>query len=255
MPWFSVVIITKNEEKNIRRCLESVKDLTDDIVVVDSQSVDKTEQICNSYDVRFLQREFDGYGNQKNWGNNEAKYDYILSIDADEELSDQLRNSIQNRSLPSDNQAFIVKRKSNYCGKWINHSGWYPDKKIRLWNKNFGRWNLDLVHEKLVLDEGVKSILLDGDLLHYPFRNVEEHLLQIDLFTSLRARSDFMKGKKAAWLKKIFFPPIRFLKLYFFKLGFLDGKNGWIICWNSAYASYLRYSKLRTLNRSSSNEE
>ena len=138
----SAVIISHNEERNIRRCLESVQSVADEIVVVDSLSEDKTEEICNEFNVKFVKQQWLGYSEQKNLANNLATNDWILSIDADEELSEELKKSIlelKNNNISDDN-VFSMNRLTNYCGHWIRHCGWYPDRKIRIWNRNVGMW-------------------------------------------------------------------------------------------------------------------
>ncbi|MEM7106554.1 MAG: glycosyltransferase family 2 protein [Bacteroidota bacterium] len=255
MAWFSVVIITKNEEKNIERCLQSVEGLTDDIIIVDSFSTDRTKEICLKYKARFFEMTFLGFGPTKNWGNDQAKYDYILSLDADEALSDPLRESLIALTDKNKDVAYRFNRKTNFCGGWINHSGWYPDTKLRLWKKGAYKWNEELVHESLIASTSAKPIFLKGDLLHYSFYTIEQHIGQINKFSSLKARSDFQKGKKVNLLKLLFAPPVKFFKTYFLKLGFLDGWRGYVISRNSAFSTYLKYAKLKQLHQNQSSDE
>ena len=154
----TAVIITKNEERNILRCLNSLLDVADEIVVVDSGSTDRTEEICNSFNVKFVQQEWLGYSEQKNFANNLASNDWILSIDADEELSEKLKNSIselKNQRL-SDDEVFSMNRLTNYCGHWIRHCGWYPDRKIRIWNRTVGKWQGE-IHETIEFSAEIKE--------------------------------------------------------------------------------------------------
>src|ERR1035437_7666308 len=140
MPQISVVIITFNEEKNIERCILSVQDLADDIVVVDSFSTDRTEEICKSHGVRFIQNHFNGHIEQKNFAISKAHFPYILSLDADEQLSEELKKSIQQVKNNWDADGYYFNRLTNYCGQWIRHSSWYPASKLRLWDSRKGKW-------------------------------------------------------------------------------------------------------------------
>ena len=148
----SVVIITLNEEKNIERCLQSVKDIADEIIVVDSYSDDRTEEICSEFGVKFIQQKFKGYVDQKNDGNALASHDYILSLDADEALSEELAASISQVKENWQFDAYAMNRLTSYCGKWIRHSGWYPDRKSRLFDRRKARWTGHLVHERVEVE-------------------------------------------------------------------------------------------------------
>jgi len=243
----SVVIITLNEEKNIARCLDSVKDLADEIVVIDSNSTDSTEAICNLYGARVIQHSFEGYVNQKNFAVGQAAYDHILSLDADEVLSDELHRSIKEVKQNFDADGYTMNRLTNYAGKWIRHSGWYPDVKLRLFDRRKGAWTGLLIHEKFELHGGGIVKHLKGDLVHYSFHSVEEHRKQSEKFTTLGAQADFEKGKKAPFYKIWGGPMVKFIKDYFINLGILDGKEGWTICTISAKATHDKYRKLKNL--------
>ncbi len=243
----SIVIITLNEERNIERCLESVKDISDDIIVVDSHSADRTKEICGKYNVKFVEYEWKGYSETKNYGNSIAKYDWILSIDADESISGKLKNSLLNIDLNSGFDGFYINRINNYCGKWIKHSGWYPDRKIRLWNKNKGKWEGE-VHEKIVFEKQTKTGCLKGNILHYSYYTIEEHLKRIEKYSDMSAREYYKKGIESNILKIYIFPGFKFILNYFLRLGFLDGYYGFIICKLTAYATYLKYYKLRKIH-------
>ena len=248
MPKLSVVIITYNEERNIVRCLDSVKDLADEVVVVDSFSTDRTPELCRSAGVNFIQRKWEGYSATKNFATSQARYDWILSLDADEALSEELRGSILKIKAGSEPVYCQFRRLTNYCGKWIRHCGWYPDFKLRMYDRRGASWKGE-VHEKLVLSEPRKIILLSGDLLHYSYYTTAEHNRQLEKFSSISARQLFTKGERAGLLKIGLKTVSKFFKIYVVMRGFLDGYYGWVISVKSARESYLRYSELRRLRR------
>ena len=248
----SVVIITLNEEKNIARCLDSVIDIADEIVIVDSNSTDNTEAICKLYDTRFIQHAFIGYIEQKNYALTQTKFKHVLSLDADEALSDKLKASILQIKSNFEADGYTMNRLANYGGKWIHYSGWYPDVKLRLFDRRKGEWTGLIIHEKFELYKNGKTEHLKGDLLHYSFHSVEDHRKQSEKFTTLGAQADFEKGKKAPFYKILGGPVAKFFKHYFFNCGFLDGKEGFIICWISAGATHTKYRKLRNLYKKKS---
>lgn len=243
----SVAIITFNEERNIGRCLESVKDIADDIVIVDSFSTDRTKEICLNHGARFFPRKWEGYVDTKNIAANLALFDHVLSLDADEALSPELVVSIRKVKENFLADAYTMNRMTNYCGKWIKHSGWYPDKKLRLFNRLKGQWEGLIIHEELKMQAGSKVGHLPGDILHYSFYTIDEHRAQSEKFTTLGAEADFKKGKKAPFYKIWFAPAVKFVQSYFFKLGFLDGKEGLTISKLSAAATFQKYIKLKKL--------
>ena len=240
----SVVIITLNEEKNLERCLRSVKTIADEIVVVDSNSTDKTEEISRHYNARFVSQSFLGYVEQKNYATSIAKNDWVLSLDADEELSEELMQSLIQLQPNERNIAFKVERFSNYCGKWIKHSGWYPDKKIRLYNKKFGCWEGDKIHEYWQPLIKQKALLLKGHLFHYTYHSVSDFFKQIDHYSEIIAWRDVNKGITTNILVVFLAPIWKFFYNYILKLGFLDGYEGYMICKLSAFASFAKYSKI-----------
>lgn len=248
----SVVIITFNEEKNIGRCLDSVQAIADEIVVVDSFSSDKTEEICKEFQVKFIQKEFLGYAEQKRFADAQAENDWIFSIDADEALSDKLKKeilAIKNTKPTAD--AYQMPRLTNYIGKWIRHTDWYPDKKIRFYNRNKARWQGTNLHEHIATDANANIRSLKGDLLHYSYYSFHQHIAQFNKFTDIGAQEAFARGKKAP-LFKIFINPIwKFVYSYFLRLGFLDGYKGFLVCAISAFATFTKYIKLRELHRAS----
>ena len=246
----SVVIITFNEEKNIARCLDSVSTVADEIVVVDSYSTDNTEQICKSYGVSFVKHGFVDYVNQKNYANSKALHEYILSLDADEVLSKELKNSVMQAKMAFDADGYTMNRMTNYAGKWVHHCGWYPDRKMRLFDRRKGKWEGVIIHEQFKLQEGGRAEHLKGDLLHYSFHSVANQKKQTEIFTTLGAQADFKKGKKAPYYKIWLGPVVKFIQSYFIRLGFMDGRTGFIICYISAGATHTKYRKLRDLYKS-----
>jgi glycosyltransferase involved in cell wall biosynthesis len=246
MAQLSIVIITYNEERNIGRCLDSVAGLSDDIVVVDSLSTDGTETLCRRPSVRFISHPWEGFSGSKNFANTQARHNLILSLDADEALSPDLRDSIAAFAASSTPEPGKFNRLTNYCGRWIRHGGWYPDTKVRIFDRTATRWN-GAIHEVLEGIDESRAVLLSGDCHHYTYYTVAEHLRQMRTFTDLQAREGFNRGKKASPARLIISPASKFIRDYGFRLGFLDGKNGLIIGALSAYATWLKYAKLRTL--------
>ena len=246
----SAVIITFNEEKNIGRCLASLQGIVDDIVVVDSFSKDKTEEICKQYNVRFVQHAFEGHIEQKNWAITQAKYPHVLSLDADEALDDALRQSILNVKADWKYNGYSMNRLTKYCGSWVHHCGWYPDTKLRLWDSRLGSWGGDNPHDKFELEKAYNQTShLKGDILHYSYYSLEDHYKQVTYFTDILAKAQYKKGKKAPLLVLLLSPVVKFIKDYFIKKGFLDGKVGFQICRISAYATFTKYRKLRRLHQ------
>lgn len=249
MPKLSAVIITINEEKNIRRCLDSIKDVVDDIVVVDSFSTDNTEAICRESGVRFIKHAFEGYIEQKNWATDQAKYDYVLSLDADEILSDQMKNSIIEVKSNWKYDGYSFNRLTNFSGKWIYHTSWYPSRKLRLWDRRKGRWGGRNPHDKYILNKRTTHKHLQGDILHFSYNSINEHINQINYFSSIIAREYFKENIRVNNLEIMVRAFWRFLRDYFIKLGFLDGYYGLIISANSSFETYLKYSKLKILHK------
>jgi len=249
MTKISAVIITFNEERNIARCLQSVKDVADEVVVVDSYSTDRTEEICRSFGVIFIQNEWLGYSGQKNFANTKATYDHILSLDADEALSENLREEIIKQKETGLRPAYQMNRMTNYCGHWIRYGSWYPDRQLRLFNRTSGRWDGEKIHEKFMPDDGIKPELLKGDILHFSYYSIHEHLDQANHFTTLAAEVAFSRGKKAPLAKVVVSPFIRFFRDFFFRAGFLDGYHGFLVARISAFASFLKYSKIRQFHK------
>ena len=243
----SAVIITFNEEKNIKRCLDSLVGVVDEIVVVDSYSTDRTEEICRSYDTVFLPHRFYGHIQQKNWAILQASFPHILSLDADEALSFELKDAILRVKEDWRKDGYSFSRLTSYCGKWIRHTSWYPSRKLRLWDSRKGSWGGYNPHDRFILDPGASSSVLKGDLLHYSYYSVSEHLQQINSFSSIMARTYYERGVKVNFLTLVFRPFWRFFKDFFIQRGFMDGYYGFVVSINSAYAVFLRFVKLRNL--------
>lgn len=244
----SVVIITFNEEKNIARCLDSIQGIADDMVVVDSFSTDRTEEICKTKGARFVQHVFEGHIEQKNYAITQARFPHVLSLDADEALDDKLKEAILEVKKNWKYNGYYMNRLTNYCGKWIYHCGWYPDSKLRLWDSRKGAWGGVNPHDKYSMFEGDKTTSsLKGNILHYSYYTIEDHYKQVNYFTDILANAQFKEGKKASLLKCWMSPVVKFIRDYFFKLGFLDGSAGFTVCRISAYATFLKYKKLRNL--------
>lgn len=243
----SVIIITLNEEHNIERCLLSVQEIADEILVVDSQSTDKTEEICLAKGARVVQHPFKNFVDQKNFATQEAKYEYVFSIDADEYVSEELKKSILKIKENWQYDAYEMKRLNNYCGQWIKHSGWYPGWKPRIFERSKGKWDGLLVHETLKMNPGTTMGKLDGDLLHNAYDSISEHFHKTNRYTDLTAQEAFMKAKKSSIIKIRLSPMIRFFRDFIIKGGFRDGIYGYIICKISAQATFLKYSKLHQM--------
>lgn len=244
----SACIITYNEEDRIEGALESLKDVVDEIIVVDACSTDRTPQILQSHNVKFFQRKWEGYSSQKNFAISQASYPWILSIDADERLSAELRKEIlQLKEIEPNVDAFRIKRKNFYLGKWIRHSGWYPDRKVRLFRKEKAHWEGDFVHERLVIKGRIKD--LKGEILHYSYRNLSDNVLRIERYSNLSAEKMWREGKRSSYLKIFFLPFFTFLRRFIFQGGFLDGIHGLIISFFSSYYVFLKFAKLYELQR------
>jgi glycosyltransferase involved in cell wall biosynthesis len=241
----SVVLITYNEEKNLERTLRAATQVAEEIVVLDSFSSDNTPAICEKYNARFFQLPWQGYAQAKNSANELATYDWILSLDADEELSQELINAIRSfkNSPPKTPVAGIITRLPNYCGFWIRNSGWNPDKKARLFNRKWAYWEGKYIHEKIVFRTPVSTVLLQGYCYHYTVHSVEEHLQVINKFSSLQAEELASQNAPVTFFHLGVKPFAEFIRSYFIKGGFRDGLPGLIVCSFNAFAKFLKYAK------------
>jgi glycosyltransferase involved in cell wall biosynthesis len=246
----SSVVITCNEERNIRRCLESLA-WTREIVVVDSSSTDATIEIAREYTDRVISHPFEGYVGQKNFALDQASGEWILSVDADEVVTPELLARIR-AVWPKERErfdGFTVNRLSRFSGKWIRHCGWYPDRKLRLFRRSKGRWEGDDVHEKVRLDGPVMD--LDADLLHYTYDNLSENIRKIQSYSTIFARAQHDRGRRASLWDLLTRPPAKFLKTYLLKRGFLDGRHGLILSSTATFYVFLKYAKLWELQKTS----
>lgn len=242
----SVVVITLNEERNLDRCLRSIKNIADEIVVVDSLSTDNTLTIAQNYNAKIISAQFRGFVEQRKFADEHTSYDWILAIDADEALSPELEQGIISIKKQSSHNAYRIARLNNYCGKWIRHCGWYPDKKLRLYNKKNGSWQGEMIHEHWKLHNSNEAVgEIKGDLLHYTFYTISEHIKQIEKFTEMSARAAVANGKDCSLLKIWFGPKWMYFSMYILKLGFLDGYYGRLLCKFSAFATLIKYTKIR----------
>jgi glycosyltransferase involved in cell wall biosynthesis len=245
----SAVIITFNEEEHLEKCLKSLQGVADEIVVVDSNSTDNTRVICEKFNVKFVEQKFLGYKEQKNFAITQTSYDHILSLDGDEALSDELKNSILKLKENWVLDGYYANRRNNYCGQWIKHSDWYPDRKLRLFVKGKGEWRGINPHDSYKLFNPKNSGRLKGDILHWIYRDYIEHNQKVGRFSTIAAQAYFDLGKKSSIWKILYRPSWAFFKAYFLRLGFLDGLNGWIICVQTYNVTFLKYAKLYQLQK------
>ncbi|MBN1397887.1 MAG: glycosyltransferase family 2 protein [Bacteroidetes bacterium] len=243
MSKLSVVVITKNEEKNVRDCLDSVS-WADEIIVVDAGSTDRTVDIVKEYSKKVFSRPWDGYGAAKNFGIAQCSGEWVLSIDADERITPELRDEILG-NIENDNikiSAFSVPRRANFMGKWIYRCGWYPGRITRVFRRSKGRFTEEKVHERLEIEGIVVS--LKSDLLHYTDPDLKSYFNKFNKYTSLAAEELMDRGKKFSLIKLIANPVWIFFRMYILKRGFLDGIPGFILCVLSANYVFTKYAKL-----------
>ena len=238
MPGITATIITFNEEDRIAETIANLA-CCDEILVVDSKSTDRTCQIATALGARVISRAWDGYSRQKNFAAEQARHDWILSIDADERLSVELADEIvQWKKEQKTLAAFSMPRRAYYLGKWINHSGWYPDRKIRLVDRRRCRWEGDYVHERMQVNG--KLGRLSGDLLHFPYRNWEDDLARAEKYSELAAQAARCNGRRGSVFKMLVAPAVAFIKGFFFDRGLFDGWRGLAIAYMAARYVFLR---------------
>lgn len=245
----SAVIITFNEERNIERCIRSVRQVADEIIVLDSYSTDNTVGIAKNLGAIVHQEKFRGYIGQKNLAMNLASHDYVLSLDADEALDPVLVNSILEVKQSFAHRAYRMNRCTSYCGHFIRHGLWYPDRKIRLFDRTIAKWGGLNPHDKIELDGDFRPQQLKGDILHYSFATAEDFIWQNNRLSSIAASSLYAKGKRSSWFKILVNPAWAFVNGYFFRRGFLDGVDGFTIAVNTAHQVFQKYVKLYRLQQ------
>lgn len=239
----AVCVITLNEEDRIGDCLESVR-FAGEVLVVDSGSTDRTVELARERGARVIVRDWPGYAAQKNFAMEQVRADWVLSIDADERVSPELAAEIRAwvAAPPEGVCGCSMPRRTWYLGRWIRHGGWYPDRKLRLVRRGCGRWEGGHVHERLVAEGSTRE--LRGDLLHYTYRDMADHLRSMDRFTSEAARGMAARGRRGAVLGMLGAPPLKFLKMYLLRAGFLDGLPGFVVAVLGSYYVFLKYAKL-----------
>lgn len=244
----SATIITLNEEGNIARCIEALKDVADEVIVMDSGSTDNTINICREKGAIVFEQQWLGYAAQKNVLNQKASYDFILSVDADEVLSPELIQEINHIKQQNVLKAFSLNRLTNYCGKWIYHSGWYPDYKIRIFPKS-AFWSGEWVHEELILPDDIEIEKLKGHLYHYSYISHDQHRNRADQYSKLTAIKYVQQNKSSFLFQPAFSAFFRFIKMYFIDFGFLDGYQGFHIAKISAASNYFKYKEVQRILR------
>ena len=251
MDRISAVLITKNEARNVERCLASLASVADEVIVVDDHSTDGTAELCQRLGARVVQQAWLGFGPQKNLGNSLASHDWILSVDADEALDPTLQAAVAAAKAQGLRGAYELSRLNWYYGRFIRHGLEYPDRKIRLFPRAGVAWNASLVHEGLALAAPLEVTRLDGHLLHYTYARVEEHVAKANRYTTLAAEDAFRRGVQPSLWKLLGSPVAVFLKSYLLKRGFLDGIHGLVLAVLHANAAFLKRAKLWDLRRAS----
>lgn len=249
----SAVIITFNEEHNIERCIQSVRQVADEIIVLDSFSTDETANIARSLGATVYQEKFRGYIGQKNFAIKLAAHNYILSLDADEALDARLVHSILGVKKTFAHRAYSMNRCTNFCGRFIRHGLWYPDRKVRLFDRTIANWGGLNPHDKIQLLDNFKPQYLEGDILHYSFANAEDLVWQNNRLSSIAASSLYANGARSSWFKMLVNPVWAFINGYFFRRGFLDGFDGFTIAIHTSHQVFQKYSKLYRLQSSKHN--
>ena len=242
----SVTLITLNAAHQIAACLASVA-FADEILVVDCGSVDDTIQIAQQHGARVLHQDWLGYGAQKQFAVEQAKHDWVLCVDADERVSETLRNSIEAALVQPQAHGFTMPRCNKFLGRWLRHGEGYPDWSLRLFHRAHGRWSADPVHEKVALDS--PASLLKGDLLHESSEDLAAYLAKQNRYTSLAAESLFKRGKRVGIVRLALSPVLRFIKFYVLRLGFLDGAAGLVHISIGCHNSLMKYAKLMALQQ------
>ena len=242
----TATIITLNEERNIARAIESLR-CCDEILILDSGSTDRTVELATNLGARVFEAGWRGYAGQKNWAAEQASHDWILSLDADEVLSESLEAEIWNvkKSGPRFD-AYTMPRLARYLGRWIYHSGWYPDRKVRLYHRGKAQWVGDFVHESVKPHGPIGH--LESNILHFTCDSLSEHLKTLDHYTTLAAQELAACHVDVPLTSLIVDPPWNFIKTYVFQRGFQDGLEGLIISYMAAFYTFLKYAKARNMS-------
>jgi glycosyltransferase involved in cell wall biosynthesis len=249
----SAIIITFNAAPHINACLASCA-WCDEIIIVDSGSTDNTVELCRAYtDKIVITEDWPGFGPQKNRALEQATGDWVLSIDADERVSELLEQEIKNVITQSTATGFRLPRQSRYCGRWIKHCGWTPDYVIRLFRRDCARFTDDLVHEKVEVLQG-KVGTLKTPLLHYAFNSLEQVLEKVNRYSSANAQQHYAQGKQASLTQAIVHGLWAFVRTYLLRAGFLDGREGFMLAVSNAEGTYYRYLKLMYLQEHVKNQ-
>jgi len=242
----SIIIITRDEQYNIKDCLESVK-WADEIIVVDSGSIDKTEEICRKYTDKFYVKDWPGFGIQKQRALELASHEWVLSIDADERVTLELRDEIIDKITQNSNVGgYLIPRLSNYLGKDIYHAGWYPDYTLRLVKKRKSHFTEDIVHERMAVDGAIQK--LTNHFLHFPYKDIAHHVQKLNDYSSLSAEKMFSRGRDISWSMIFFKAFFGFVRAYILRRGFLDGWQGVVVSISTSISIYMKYVKLKEMS-------
>ncbi len=245
MPEISATIVALNESKNIARAINSLS-VADEVIVADSGSTDDTARIAGECGARVVNHAWEGFAAQKNFASTQARHNWVLSLDADEELDDAARASIQRWKKDEPAAAgYRFARRARYLGRWILHSGWYPDYKLRLFDRRQGEWKGAYVHESVEVTGPVET--LPGEILHYTCDSIEEHAQRIEFYTDLAAREMSERGEGVSSFGRLLMPPWIFVHSYFLRLGILDGYQGFLIARMAARYVRRKYAKLEEM--------
>jgi glycosyltransferase involved in cell wall biosynthesis len=249
MDKFSIVIVAKDAADKINRLLESIQGLSDDVIVCDTGSTDKTRDIAEAMGASLYSIPWEGYGKSKNNAIGYARYNWILSLDADEKVDAALYNELKKWQPGDDHHVYQVVWKNFLDGKWIRHSDWGNQWKNRLFNKNVVHWDDAIAHEDIEGKEPLKFVKLSGYLEHYSFKNLREYATKMIHSALITAERNHTRGKRYVGIKILVAPAYSFIKSYIIKLGFVDGYNGWLIAVTTAYYTFLKYARLNELNK------
>lgn len=247
MPGLSVVIICKNEETSIERVLQSLQGLTDDIVVYDNGSTDATMEIAKRFNVNLREGSWEGFGKTKQKATALAKYDWVLNLDADEAIEEELKKELKDLSLEDEKTVYDIPFKNFIGDQYLRYGEWGGDHHIRLFNRKTVNWDDAPVHEQLVLSPGIAVKKLRGHVLHRTVKDMDDYGHKMTRYAMLNAEKYFQQGKKASWLKLRLSPGFTFFNYYILRLGFLDGHAGYVCAKMTAWYTFLKYARLKEL--------